>query len=56
MPRKKKDPNEMTDRELLRSVFPEVVVRRIEEELGALNAEKSGDSDSAPPDGAHSKE
>lgn len=55
MPRKKKDPNEMTDRELLRSVFPEVVVRRIEEEVGLLNAEKSGDPGAPPPEKKKSK-
>ncbi len=46
MPRKKKTANEMSDRELLRQAFPEVVVRRIEEELDRVNAEKSGDSES----------
>ena len=55
MPRKKKDPNEMTDRELLRSVFPEKVVRRIEEEVDALNADKSGDQGTPPPDKKKSK-
>jgi len=37
MPKKpKKKPSEMSDRELLRAVFPERVVRRVEEELEPL--------------------
>ena len=38
MPRKpKKNIEEMTDRELLRSVFPEKAVQRVEEEIGLRN-------------------
>lgn len=33
MPKKKRDPNEMSDRDLLKEVFPERVIVRIEEEL-----------------------
>ena len=33
MPRKKKNPEEMSDREILESVFGKPVVRRIDEEL-----------------------
>ena len=35
MPRKKplRDPNKLSDRELLREVFPERLVKRLEEEL-----------------------
>ncbi len=42
MPRKKpkKNIDEMTDRELLRQVFPERVVRRVEEEIGLRNQEE----------------
>ena len=50
MPRKKKDPNEMSDRELLRTVFPERVAKEIEREVERLNSEDDkADSDSPPP-------
>jgi len=51
MPRKKKDPNEMTDAELLRQVFPERVAKEIEKEVGLRNADDH-DPDSDPPDKA----
>ena len=55
MPRKKKNPNEMTDAELLRQVFPERVAREIEREVGLRNIEeeteeRDHDSDSDPSD------
>ena len=51
MPRKpKKVIDEMTDRELLRSVFPEKVVRRVEEEIGLRNPVPAPDSDDQTPD------
>ena len=40
MPEKKKrDPNELSDRDLLREVFPERVAKRIEEELNPYRAD-----------------
>ena len=47
MPRKKKDPNEMTDRELLRQVFPERVVKALEHEIEMRNAD-TNDPDQPP--------
>lgn len=49
MPDKKKKPNEMDDRELLRAVFPERVARRLEEEAGLKPREDTDDSDDQPP-------
>jgi hypothetical protein len=47
MPRKpKRDPNELTDRELLREVFPERVAKRVEEELAPY---REDDHDPKPP-------
>ncbi len=51
MPRKpKKNIDEMTDRELLRSVFPERVVQRVEEEIGLRNPTPAPDSANQTPD------
>ena len=51
MPRKKKDPNEMTDAELLRTVFPERVAKEIERKVGLRNAEDDDhEPDSQSPD------
>ena len=44
MPRRKKDPNEMTDQELMESVFPKRVVREINREIG------KEPKDESPPD------
>lgn len=50
MPRKKKDPNQMDDRELLSQVFPERIIRRVEEELGLRTASNDKASEQEPPD------
>lgn len=41
MPDKKKNPNEMTDHELLERVFPKQVVKAIEREVGKEEQPKS---------------
>jgi len=56
MPGKRKNANQMDDRELLRAVFPERVVRRVEEEIGLRNPEQKRDSDGSHPDKDQSTE
>jgi len=56
MPGKRKNANQMDDRELLRAVFPERVVRRVEEEIGLRNPDETRDSDELNPNKHQSKE
>lgn len=51
MPNRKKKPNpdEMSDRDLLRAVFPERVAQRLEEEAGLKSREDTDDERREPP-------
>lgn len=44
MPRKKKDPNEMTDEEMMTRVFSKRIVKGVRREVGADEPDKPTDS------------
>lgn len=46
--KKPKDANEMTDEELIRSVYPPYVVERVRHELGLDEEEETEDDDLTP--------
>jgi hypothetical protein len=50
MPRKRKDVNEMTDREIMEDVFGKRVVRRLYEEFDLRDPENDSDTGSTPTD------
>lgn len=50
MPRKKKTVNEMTDREIIESVFSKRIVSELDEEYGLRADEKDDDTGTTPPE------